>query len=113
MAVAKGSLDMVKLLLINKGIDLNVIDDYSGVNSFWLACYYDQGAIMKELANAGIDIYSTNKEDINVLHLSIYLNRPHIVKMLLKSNFALNLETSKGYTCIHLCTIFNRIEILK
>ena len=68
---------------------------------------------MMELANAGIDIYNTNEENINALHLSIYLDRPQIVRMLLKSNFGLSEETNKGYTCIHLCCILNRNEILK
>lgn len=68
---------------------------------------------MMELANAGIDIYNKNEENLNALHLSIYLDRPQIVKMLLKSNYGLTEETNKGYTCIHLCCILNRNEILK
>ena len=76
LAVAKGSLEIIQMMILNKGLDLSVRDSYSGVNSFWLACYYGRGLIMKELANAGIDIYNTNNENIDVLHLSIYLNRP-------------------------------------
>ena len=59
-AVAKGDIEIVKLLLKNNSLDLNVIDENSGVNAFWLACLYGQGSIMKELANAGIDIYNHN-----------------------------------------------------
>jgi ankyrin repeat protein len=113
LAVTKGSTDMVKLLLSNKELDLNVTEANTGVNAFWLACYSEHWFIMQELANAGIDIYNTNRENINALHLSIYLNRPHIVKMLLKSNFSLEMETNKGYTCIHLCCILNRTSMLE
>ena len=113
LAVAKGSIEIIKLMLLNKDLDLNIRDSYSGANAFWLACYYGRGSIMKELANAGIDIYNTNNEKVDVLHLSIYLDRPNIVSMLLKSYFSLENITNKGYSVIHLCSILNRNEILQ
>ena len=63
----------------NKSLDLNVRDAYTGVNAFWLACYYGQGSIMRELANAGIDIFNCNNQNINVFHLAIYQNHINIV----------------------------------
>jgi len=31
---------MVELILLNKTVDIDVLDADSGVNSFWLACLY-------------------------------------------------------------------------
>ena len=103
---------MIQLLLKNVNLDLNVTDDLTGVNAFWLACFYGHGLIMKELANAGADVFNVNKEGINVLHLSIYMNNKPIVKMLLLSNFPLEYVTDKGYSAIHLCCMLNRTDIL-
>ena len=40
VAVAKGYVESIDLLLINKTIDINYKDNDSGVNAFWLACLY-------------------------------------------------------------------------
>jgi hypothetical protein len=48
-------------MLKNPALDLDAIDKYTGVNAFWLAGYYGRGIIMRELANAGMDIYNSNK----------------------------------------------------
>ena len=111
-AVAKGDIEIIKLLLKNNSLDINVTDTNSGVNAFWLACLYNQGSIMKELANSGIDIYNSNHQDINALHLSVLLNNVKIVKMLIASNYSLEFVTNKGYNVVHLCSMLNRTEIL-
>jgi hypothetical protein len=42
------------------------------VNSFWIACFYDRGACMNALANAGINVLSKQKDTgANALHLAI------------------------------------------
>jgi ankyrin repeat protein len=111
-AVAKGNLEIVQILLRNNSLDLNVKDSYTGVNSFWLACFYGHGSIMNELANAGIDVNNCNKQGINSLHLSIFKNHKHITKMLLESNYNLLDETENGHTIIHLACLLSRTEIL-
>ena len=100
-------------MLKNKSLNLEKRDAYTGVNAFWLASYYGRGNIMRELANAGIDIYNSNKSKINVFHLAIYKNLEEIVQMLLNSNFPLEKLTSKGYSVFHLCSILNHTKILK
>ena len=57
-AVAKGDMEIVKLLLRNPLLNLNVLEPSTRTNAFWLACYYNRWNIMKILANAGIDIYN-------------------------------------------------------
>ena len=100
-------------MLKNNSLDLNARDAYTGINAFWLACYYGRGGIMRELANAGIDIYNCNKQKVNVFHLAIYKNLEDVVQMLLKSNFSLELLTSKGYSVFHLSSMLNHTKILK
>ena len=79
-AVAKGSVKMLELILMNKTVDIDVTDPASGINSFWLACLYDKGDIMNTLAEAGINVAVHNQSNINVLHLAIYKNHIDIVK---------------------------------
>jgi ankyrin repeat protein len=68
---------------------------------------------MKKLAEKGSDIFVTNKEKINVLHLAIYKNKINIVKMLLQSNFPLDCVTINGYNAIQLAAILCRTEIME
>ena len=111
-AVAKGNLGLTQQLLKNKTIDINAKDPQSGVNSFWLACLYGHGTIMRELANNGADILVTNKRQINSLHLAIYKNHFAIAKMLIKSGFPLDRETSDGLTALHLSAHLHREDIV-
>lgn len=100
-------------MLRNKTLDINVIDEMTGVNAFWLACLYGHGEIMKILAEAGTDIYVTNQKGINVLHLSIIKNHKDIVEMLIASGFHLNETTNEGSTALHLAAQSNHVEIME
>ena len=93
-AVAKGDINMIKVLLLNKSLNINAIDHQSGVSSFWLACLYGYGEIMILLAEEGADIYVTNKSCINVMHLAIMKNYTFIVKMLIDSGFPVDTMTA-------------------
>jgi ankyrin repeat protein len=74
MAVCKGHQDIMELILRNPTLDINRIDPKTGINSFWLACFFGHGSFMKKLAEKGSNIMITNRENINVLHLAIYKN---------------------------------------
>ena len=50
------------------------------MNAFWIACLYGHSEIMSILAEKGIDVMSTNKEQINALHLAAEHNYVDIVK---------------------------------
>jgi hypothetical protein len=45
-AAARGSSQMMELVLMNEGLDIEHRDKM-GVNAFWLACLYGHGHIMK------------------------------------------------------------------
>ena len=59
-AAAKGSEEIVRLILLNKTLDIN-LENEQGVNAFWTACFFGHGNIMRTLADHGIDILSKNK----------------------------------------------------
>ena len=43
IAVAIGNIDVVKVLLMNRSIDINAQDSESGISAIWLACLYEHG----------------------------------------------------------------------
>ena len=59
-AAAKGSEEMMKLVLMNKNIDIQVVND-DGVNAYWIACMYGHGIVMNTLAEHGINLFCINK----------------------------------------------------
>ena len=69
-AAAKGSPEMVKLVLQNPNLDIDIRNE-AGVNAFWIACMFGHGQVMSLLANAGLDIMCVNNQGVNVLHLAI------------------------------------------
>mmetsp|Transcript_7899 Transcript_7899/g.7406 ORF Transcript_7899/g.7406 Transcript_7899/m.7406 type:complete len:121 (+) Transcript_7899:143-505(+) len=84
IASTKGSAEFVSLMLENQFIDIN-LTDHQGINSFWIACFYGHGGVMRVLAEKGIDILCTNSKGMNVLHMAAKKCYRNIVKMLIKS----------------------------
>ena len=65
---------------MNTTVNINICDDNSGVNSFWLAAFYGHGAAMSTLANAGVDILSKHKITYSdALHISVERNYEDII----------------------------------
>jgi ankyrin repeat protein len=80
IAVAKGNIHTVAEMLKNTTLDINAMDPATGINSFWLACLYGHGKIMKLLAEqTDCNILVKNEEGINALHLAVYKNDLRIV----------------------------------
>lgn len=71
LAAAKNNVEAVRGLILNTTVDINCHDDHTGVNSFWIASYYGSGDAMKILAESGVDIYNTNEEGLNALHIAV------------------------------------------
>lgn len=81
LAAVKGSKDIMKAILKNTTVDIEVLDKKTGVNSFWLAAYYGHGEIMNLLAEKGIDIMNTHFTTLNnALHIATDRKLPHIVQ---------------------------------
>lgn len=92
----------VKLMLENQMIDINK-EDEDGLNAFWIAARCGHGDIMRVLAEAGINIYNTDKKGNNALHLAArFVNRFTILQMLVSSRYDLNLQNNDGDTATHI-----------
>lgn len=78
-------------MLENPSVDIHVLDEKTGVNCFWLAAYYENGEVMKILAEKGIDIMNVhNKTKSNALHVATDRKNIDLVKMLIDSGFPMN-----------------------
>ena len=53
---ARGSEAMLEAMLKNTTVDIDVIDEQTGVNAFWLAAFYGHGRVLASLASHKIDI---------------------------------------------------------
>jgi len=59
-------------MLNNTTLDIDIIDEHTGINAFWLAAFYGHGKIMEILAEKGINILNTHKETkSNALHVAV------------------------------------------
>ena len=68
---------------------------------------------MKVLAEHGIDIFNTNQSGLNVLHLAAKMNNYKIVKMLVLSDYPLDLVNNKGQTAFFLAAAKGNTKICK
>lgn len=72
-SIISGHTKMVELILKNKSLDINITDE-TGTNSFWLACFYGYGEIIKLVAEAGADVLNKDKDGNNALHMACKRN---------------------------------------
>ena len=56
--------------LPNLIVDINQ-RNLDGINSFWIAAYYNHNEIMKRLSQFGIDILVKNDIGSNALHIAV------------------------------------------
>ena len=106
LAASRGNPEFIELMLQNKSVDINAIEQKTSVNSFWIASYYGHGEAMSVLAKHGIDVLNRNTvTKSNALHVAVERQFPSIVKLLVESNFPLN-ETKHGFTALALSTIY-------
>lgn len=100
--VLRCSEKFVRLMLENKMIDINKKDD-AGLNSFWIAAAHGHGEVMRVLAEAGIEIYNSDRQGNNALHLcGRYAERFNILELLVRSGFDLDIQNDNGDTATHI-----------
>ena len=97
VAAAKNDVQMMSLILQNATVDVNITDS-QGINAFWLAAMLNQGRVMRPLAEKGIDVLCANDEGFNALHIACFNKDANIVKMLLESNYPIDIECKNGMT---------------
>ena len=103
---------MIKLLLMNKNIDIQVVNEH-GVNAYWIACMYGHGVVMSTLAEHDINLFCINRYKVNVLHLAVSRNYVGIVETLLESGFPLEHETNKGMTAFQIAAHNGHTQIIE
>ena len=70
IASAKGYNEMIDLMFQNEGLNSNLTDRY-GVNAFWIASFYGHTQTMQKLMDYGVNIYATNQNGSNALHMAV------------------------------------------
>ena len=113
MAAAKGNVEILELMLKNKALDIQIKEHKTGLNAFWIACFFGHGHFMKVLAENGIDVLVANHQGINSLHLACLLGFKEIVKMLIYSDFPLDKRCDLGMTALHIAAYNDNLEIVK
>ena len=68
---------------------------------------------MRALAETGIDVLCTNDEGFNALHIACFKNDFYIVKMLLESDYPMELECKNGMTALQIATHRGCADILE
>ena len=77
-------------------IDVDIKDEQTGTNAFWLAAFYGRGEVLAVLANVGANILIKHPETkSNALHVAIERKHFMVAKMLIQSKFPVN-DVKKG-----------------
>ena len=83
-AASLGNVEIVEIVASSKNINLNIVDEETGTNAFWLAVFYGRGEVASHLATKGIDILCKHKEtQSNALHISIERHHYKLAVMLI------------------------------
>ena len=99
-------------MLGNKMININKKDE-KGLNAFWIAAYHGHGDVMRVLAEKGIEIYNADTSGNNALHICAkFKNRFNVFKMLVRSNYNLNIVNNAGDTAAHIAAQKGNLEHL-
>lgn len=101
-AIENKSIEFISRL-ISMGADLNVRDKNESTCFYW-AVYTSNLEVLKYLANAGAKMYSKNLIRRSPLIKACFLNKPDIVKWLLKFEEVrehVNLRDNRGRTALH------------
>ena len=60
---------------------IDILDEKTGTNSFWLAAFYGHGGCLNLLANAGANVFSKHKETkSNALHVALQRKHYEVAK---------------------------------
>ena len=112
-AACLGDPEIITILVNVKHINLNIIDEETGVNAFWLAAFYGRGQACSILAEKGIDIMNKHSgTNSNALHIAIERKHYKLANMLINSQFPVNEEKVGGISPLDLaCTDHKAYEV--
>lgn len=94
----------MKVILDKTKVSIDIQDEKTGTNAFWVAAYFGQGECMGLLASYGADILSKHKETgSNALHIAIKRKHYKVAEMLINSDFPVNDKMIGGISPLLLC----------
>ena len=110
----QGNLELTKILLASKKIDINLLSNAKPHNSaLHKLCEAASSslnsrreAILKLLIDSNIDINIRNQFNETALHICVYYENCNLAKLLIKNYASVNIQTIKSLnsrTCLHYC----------
>lgn len=115
IAAFKGYKDIVKFLLKNKDIDVNLKNKYDCYNALMFASFKGHKNIVKLLLkNKDIDVNAKDRLGQTALIWAIKENHQDIVELLLKhKDININLEDNKGYNVLMIAKKLGLKKLIK
>ena len=105
LAAAIGEAECLRVLLTNTAISIDMVDEKTGTNAFWMAAYYGRGDCLIQLATLGINIFNThNLTKSNALHVSIERGHYECALLLINSRYPLEEPKEGGLTALMLAS---------
>jgi ankyrin repeat protein len=116
-AIVSRNIKIIRMLL-DKGADINIIDDSEMYTPLHLAVLEDNIEIIQMLLDKGANInilcYSLNNgKKYTPLHLVVLERNIDLVEILLEKGANINLQNSSGETPLHLAVLEQDINIVK
>ena len=103
LAASKGNSNALKVLLENPGIDVESVDEKTGTNAFWIACFFGHQKCAHLLSEAGCNIFVVHKETrSNALHIAIERKHYNLAMNLITSNFPLDKKKKGGFSALNI-----------
>lgn len=112
LAVWRGQLELVKLLISQESIDINSVDEY-GNTAIVLAAMNGHIEIIKYLTNHGGNIHSITNDDCNAVIVVAMYGQLETLTYLISQGVNSKSSNSYGYTALMVAVENNHTEIVK
>lgn len=111
-AVKIGDLELVKFLIENYGIPLELADK-DGRTSLYMAFMEKDLELAKYLIEKGADIQKSNKSGTRVFDMLLRIGDMELIEEFISKGCELNYKNSKNVTTLHWAASSNNIELVK
>lgn len=98
--------------LLNKGADVNKVDEY-GFSALFLAAYFDRVDIVEKLINKGADVNKSITDGWTALTWAAINGHTRVVDKLIDGGANIKKAYNFGLTALHLATIHNHHETIE